>query len=104
MLIEINLSVSHGATLMLPADERMRDRCILADEVARTCYLIDSVARHGSCGRPAVVAIVSRDLETRQGPHVILEIPPISRHSGAFGRRKCVSTKENPDAIHESSV
>lgn len=59
------------------ADVRMRDVCILADEVTKTYYAVSStfVPASEGRGRPAVHAYTSKDLSTWEGPHIIFQTP-----------------------------
>jgi len=57
------------------AEVRLRDCCAWADTNSRTYFLVSSTSRRGPNGRPAVVELTSRDLETWDGPRVIFETP-----------------------------
>lgn len=69
---------AQGISTVRLADVRMRDVCILADDVTKTYYAISSTfVRTGEGrGRPAVRAYNSKDLVTWEGPHIIFQTPP----------------------------
>ena len=69
---------AQAITTVRLADVRMRDVCILADNITKTYYAVSSTFVRAGEGRglPAVRAYTSKDLVTWEGPHIVFTSPP----------------------------